>query len=230
MVTVLVADGQRLFAEALATALRAAPDLQVVAEYPTTGPVAAQAVIRHHPDVVLLDYWMPGMDGPSTTRAILAWSPRTKVLLVSWFHGPAHVQEALDAGACGFLPKSLRLDQVMAAVRRASDGEALVYGAELAQLVEDIEGRLDEADDQTERLLALSPREVEVLQLLGEGRSARQISEDLFISAGTVKNHIHRILAKTGAQSQLEAVAMARRAALIQDRYYPGTRRPRHDA
>ncbi|MFN2606561.1 MAG: LuxR C-terminal-related transcriptional regulator [Acidimicrobiales bacterium] len=226
-ITVLVADAQRLFADALITALSRQPDLRPSAECPTTGPATIQLLGRLRPDVALVDYWMPAMEGPAVTRAAASSSPRTKVLLLSWLHGPIQIREALASGAAGFLPKSIGLDELEAAIRRAHQGEPLVYGPQLAKLAGDIEARYQDASEQTGRLDTLSPREVEVLQLLGDGRTPHEIAEALFISQGTVKNHIHRILRKTGAQSQLEAVAMARRALLIQDRHYPGPNRPR---
>lgn len=214
-ISVLVADGERLFAEALGDALRDQPDFAVVDEHPGLGEQAVAAVLHHRPDVVLFDYWMLGMDGPQATHAILAWAPGTRVLLLSWVHGPEQVQKGLNAGAVGFLPKSLPLEKVVEAVRRAGAGERLVFGEELAQLVDVIEQRHQEAVHRADGLMTLTRRETEVLKLLAEGRHTKALARELGITVGTLKNHIHRILTKTGARTQLEAIRLARYEQLI---------------
>ncbi|MGH9077330.1 MAG: response regulator [Acidimicrobiales bacterium] len=206
----LVADSQRLVGEALGIALDTRPHLDVVAEYPTTGPGVLRSVHLSRPDVVVLDFWLTGMNGPATTKALGLQAPGTKVLLLSWITGPHQVQAALEAGAVGFLPKSLTFSQLNEAIGRAFEGEALVFADELAAMVSRIDARYAEATAQEERLLTLSARELEILQFLSEGWNALKIGEELGIRVGTVKNHIHHILTKSGARSQLEVVAIAR--------------------
>lgn len=224
--TVLVADGQKLFAQAVGIALRTYPELEVLPEHPTTGTAALEVATREEPDMLLLDYWLPGMDGPACTRAVRERTPGAKVLLLSWLHGPQHVQEALAAGAVGFLPKSLTFDQLVEAIRRACAGEALVFGEQLARLVEDIERRAEESEERVKRLATLSGRELEVLDRLGKGLSPKEIAVDLEISIGTVKNHIHSILVKTGGRTQLEAILVARYHRIIGDIRPPPSPRP----
>ncbi len=213
---VLVADAQRLFAESLAIAMRVSA-FEVVDEYPSTGLAAAKLVVQERPDVALIDYWMSDMDGPAATRAIQAWAPGTTVLLLSWFRGPSQVHEALSAGAAGYLPKSLPFPQLVDAVRRASAGESPVYQRHLGRLAHAIDQRAEEALATQKRLFALTQREVQILQLLNQGLAAKQVAQLLSITVGTVKNHIHKILLKTGASTQAEAMAMGRRARLITD-------------
>ncbi|HUP70378.1 MAG TPA: response regulator transcription factor [Acidimicrobiales bacterium] len=216
-IVVLVADGQRLFAESLGSALAHHGGFYVIGEHPTNGGGAVEAVMRHRPDVVLLDYWIPGMDGPAAAHAIASWSPGPKVLILSWFHGQIQVQKALAVGVAGFLPKSLSLAQVAAAIGRAHAGEPLVFAEQLSNLVADIDQRYDDALRRGELLRLLTSREVEILQVLATGRPGREVAAELSIALGTLKNHVHKILAKTGARTQLEVINMARHEGLIRD-------------
>lgn len=220
-IRVLVADAQCLFAEALGAGLRQYPDIEVVARYPTTGADAVEAVTRSGPQVALIDYWIPGMKGTVVAKAVREWAEQSgsgaKVLLLSWLHGRQHVQEALHAGAIGFLPKSLHLDQVADAVRQAHAGHPLVHGEELARLVDETERRADKDEKLTDLLKTLSPREVQTLQALGTARPRDQVAKDLGIAVGTLANHIHKILAKTGARDVMEVVTIARRKGIIGD-------------
>ncbi|HUR18115.1 MAG TPA: response regulator transcription factor [Acidimicrobiales bacterium] len=213
----LVADSQRLFGEVLGTALDLEIDLEVIPHYPTRGRAALDAIRRHQPDVVIYDQWMLEVDGPAATRVVASFSPATKVLVLSWYHGPLQIQAALGAGAAGFLPKSLRLEELIEAVRRAAAGDPLVFGEELARLVESIDDRWQGGVELEERFGSLSPREIQVLRALAGAAAPPQIAEALGISIGTVKNHIHHILAKTATSSQLEVVSLARLFGFVVD-------------
>lgn len=214
-ISILVADGQRLFAESLASALGQVPDFAVIPEQPVTGVEVLQMVQLHQPAVVLIDYWMPGMSGPATARALKDGPRGPKVLLLSWFHGPLQVQEALEAGVRGFLPKSIRLDQLVEGIRQAVAGHPLVYAEELARMIDGIQLRQEEADRRCARLATLTPREIEILQFLSEGWPLKSLAPKLSVTIGTLKNHIHSILKKTGTENQLEAINMARHEGLI---------------
>lgn len=216
-IRVLVADAQRLFAEAVGIALATVADMDVVPEYPTNGADALDAACRHEPHVVVLDYWLPGMGGASCTRALLQTTGAAKVLLVSWLHGGQHVQEALAAGAVGFLPKSLDFEQLVEAIRRTAQGDGVVFPEELASLVKGVERRAEDFEERAQKLATLTRRELEVLQLLGRGLAPKEIAAQLSISVGTVKNHVHKILIKTGAKSQVEAILIARSHRVITD-------------
>lgn len=223
-VSVLVADGQRLFVDALILALALEPDLELVAAQPTTGEAAIEAVAEHRPDIVLLDYFIIGIGGTEAARIMSTLSPAPRVLLLSWISGPDHVQKALAAGAVGFLPKSLTVDQIAEAVRRAHRGDPLVYGDQVAAMVDGVVRRSEEAEERWAKLKSLTDREIEVLERLGQGQTRKQIAQELHIAVGTVKNHVHSILSKTGAKTQLEVVLMARHERLIVE---PGQPRAR---
>lgn len=218
MTRVLVADTQTLFGQAVGTALDQEPDIEVIRQYPTRGRDALETIEHHQPDVVVYDNWMLEVDGPTATRALASSAPATKVLILSWYHGPVHIQAALNAGAAGFLPKSLRLDQLIEAVRRAAAGDPLVFGEELARLIEGIDERFGSGSEFGERFASLSPREMQVVRALAAAPAA-QVAESLGISAGTLKNHIHHIMAKTSTATQLEMVSLARQLGLVDDRH-----------
>lgn len=221
-ISVLVADSQRLFAEGVATALSNEPSLEVFEEYPVRGIDALAAVARLRPQVVFYDYWMVGVNGPAAARAIGASTPEAKVILLSSFHGQAHVREALDAGAVGFLPKGVRIDQLVEAAHQAAAGDPLVFGEELVRMVEAIEERADDAEERWEKLLSLTARQLEILGLMAQGRPTKQMARELHITVGTLKNHISAMLLRTGARSQMELVTMARNAGILRDAIPPG--------
>ena len=220
-IRVLIGDAQLLFAEALVHALGGLSHLDVIEHCPTTGTDAVRSVVQHRPDVAILDYWFPDMDGAAVVRAIRRQSPGVKVLILSWLHGTAQVNAALIAGAAGYLPKNLRLRQLADAVQRAADGESPVYAREVARLVTEISRKAELAEDIAARLASLTTREIEILRLLNDGLSVKQAAQELGITVGTVKNHLHKMLGKTNTSSQAEILAMARRGKVLIDASLP---------
>lgn len=209
-IRVLVCDAQRLVAESLAGVLASGGEFLVHERFPDTGVGTVAAVEDLRPGVVVVDHWLSGMSAPAVIRAVAARSPSTKIVVLSWFHGPEHIREALAAGAAAFLPKSVGVDRVDEAIRRAHAGESPVFKEELESLVGTIESRAAHGEVMAERLASLTVRELEILRLLGAGLDARDIASRLYISLGTVRNHIQRLLTKTGTQSQVRLLAVAR--------------------
>ncbi|WGL50681.1 response regulator transcription factor [Nocardioides sp. BP30] len=194
-IRLLLADDQALVRGALSALLSLEPDLEVVAEV-GTGTEVVPAVLAHRPDVALLDVEMPGMDGISATAAVRAASPSTKVLIVTTFGRPGYLRRALQAGASGFVVKDTPAAQLADAVRRVHAGLRVVDPA-LA----------------TDSLLAgespLTQRETEVLQAARDGSSVAAIAAKLFLSEGTVRNHLSAAIGKTNATNRTEAVLVA---------------------
>jgi len=219
-IRVLVADAQRLFAESLATALAQSPDLEVSFVQPktplTTGLEAAEAVIRSKPDVAVLDYWLTEMQGEALVRMVLGWRPDTKVLITSWFHGPRDIEAAVGAGALGFLPKTHAVGEIVQAIRDVHAGRTLLQAERDQELVQTIAGHEEDAKGLWERLITLTPREVDVIRMLATGQPTKQIAEAMEISQGTLRIHLNNIMTKTGVETRMEAVALARQAGLIQ--------------
>lgn len=214
-IRVLVSDPQVLVADALAGVLERYDDLEVVSARPESGTAAVQAAVAYEPEVILTEFWVRDMSGPAAVELLLGKLPTANILVLSWFHGPDQIQQALEAGAVGFLPKSLRVPQVHEAILRADAGENPVFAEELSELVDLLQRRGQYVSDMGERLRSLSGRELEVLQLLAAGLPNDDIAKRLHLAPGTVRTHIHQILSKTGARSQVEAVAIARDHELV---------------
>ncbi|MDH6280763.1 two-component system response regulator DesR [Rhodococcus sp. LBL1] len=194
-IRLLLADDQALVRGALAALLDLEPDLDVVAEVGRGDEVAAAAV-EHRPDVALLDVEMPGMDGISATTALRAVAPDTRVLIVTTFGRPGYLRRALQAGASGFVVKDTPARQLADAVRRVHAGLRVVDPA-LA------------ADSLVSGESPLTERETDVLRAARDGASVASIAGILFLSAGTVRNHLSAAIGKTSAGNRAEAVRIA---------------------
>jgi len=222
-VSVLVADSQRLLAESVATALSAQPELQPADQVAVTGREAVELATSLRPHVVVLDYWISGqLDGAQATAAIRERAPGTQVLILSGLPGPLQVQAALAAGAAGFLPKAVAVADLADAVRRAHRGDSPVFVEELWRMVESINERAQQTEEIDTGLASLSDRELEVIRLLPEGRPVKDLAAELFITEGTLRNHLHSILRKTGAANQQELLRLVRNGAPSMSGLFPG--------
>jgi two-component system response regulator DesR len=194
-IRLLLADDQALVRGALSALLGLEPDLEVVAEV-GSGDEVLPAVLAHHPDVALLDVEMPGIDGITATAEVRRAAPDTRVLIVTTFGRPGYLRRALQAGASGFVVKDTPAAQLADAVRRVHAGLRVVDPM-LA----------------TDSLVAgespLTARETEVLQAARDGSSVAAIARRLFLSDGTVRNHLSSAIGKTGATNRAEAVITA---------------------
>ncbi len=194
-IRLLLADDQALVRGALAALLGLEPDLEVVAEV-GSGDEVVPAALAHHPDVALLDVEMPGTDGIAATAALRAAAPGVRVLIVTTFGRPGYLRRALQAGASGFVVKDTPAAQLADAVRRVHAGLRVVDPA-LA----------------TDSLVAgespLTARETDVLRAARDGASVATIASRLFLSEGTVRNHLSAAIGKTGSTNRAEAVLTA---------------------
>ena len=195
MIRLLLADDQALVRGALSALLGLESDLEVVAEV-ASGDAVVAAVREHHPDVALLDVEMPGMDGIEATAAVRAEFPEVRVLIVTTFGRPGFLRRAMQAGASGFVVKDTPAAQLADAVRRVHAGLRVV-----------------DPSLATDSLVAgespLTPRETDVLQAARDGSSVATIARRLFLSEGTVRNHLSSAIGKTGAGNRAEAVLIA---------------------
>lgn len=208
MISVLVGDGQRLLGEALRVSLALEPDFEVLEEQPATGLEAVEAILRRKPDVSLIDYWMAGMEGPAVTRMVLSKAPGRKIVLLGWFHGPAEIQAAGGAGAAAFLSKELRVGDLAAAVRQIARGKPGPRSQTRRR-------QSTKGQRAWEQLVSLTPREIEIIGQLALCGRPEEAAKELSISPNTMRLHIQHILSKTGARSQVEAIALARKHGLI---------------
>lgn len=195
MIRLLLADDQALVRGALAALLSLEPDLEVVAEV-GSGDVVLDAVREHRPDVALLDVEMPGLDGIAAAASVREQFPQVRVLIVTTFGRPGYLRRALQAGASGFVVKDTPAAELADAVRRVHAGLRVV-----------------DPGLATDSLVAgespLTTRETEVLQAARDGSSAAAIAARLFLSEGTVRNHLSSAIGKTGAGNRTEAVRIA---------------------
>jgi len=215
-VRVLVADDQHLFRESLALLINSGEDLTVVAEA-TTGEDAFAQAVAQRPDVVLMDIRMPGGDGIEATRRI-STDPGlagTRVLVLSMFELDEYVYSALRAGASSFLLKDARPAELLDAVRRTHAGDSLFAPSILTRLVEHYLDRPRLGPPCTAGLGHLTPRETDILLLVGQGRSNDEIAQDLVLSVKTVKTHIGNLLAKLQARDRAQLVIAAYRGGLV---------------
>ncbi|MFD8642369.1 response regulator [Streptomyces zaomyceticus] len=213
MTTVLIADDQPMQRFGFRMLLESQDDMTVVGEA-SNGTEAIRLVDRHHPDVVLMDIRMPGLDGIEATRRIVAAGARTRILIVTTFDLDAYAYDGLRAGASGFLVKDAQPEELLAGVRAVASGDAVVAPSLTRRLLDAYIHHLPESgtgDPRPEdaRLAALTDREREILTVIGQGWTNAEIAERLHLAESTVKTHIGRILAKTGARDRVQAVILA---------------------
>jgi DNA-binding NarL/FixJ family response regulator len=214
-IRVLVVDDQELVRAGFSVILDAADGITVVGEA-ANGESAVAAAAAHHPDVVLMDIRMPGMDGLAATRLITAGSPGApKVVILTTFDLDDYVYEALRAGASGFLLKDSPRHDLIAAVRAAAGGDALLAPSVTRRLIEVFARRPPEITPSPSRLASLTARERDVLMLLARGRSNAEIALALSVSEATVKTHVGNLLAKLGLRDRVQAVILAYETGLI---------------
>ncbi|WP_062462954.1 response regulator [Demequina soli] len=211
MIRVALVDDQAMVRVGLRMILESEDDIEVVAEA-TSGSEAAGIVAAHAPDVVLMDVRMPGMDGLTATRHVLASHPDARIVILTTFDDDEYVYEALRAGASGFLLKSVDGDALVSAVRVVAAGEALLAPEVTRRVIEQF-ARASAAATPPEPTAAavgdLSDREVEVLRLMARGLSNQEIAAELYVSSTTVKTHVSHILTKLGVRDRVQAVVEA---------------------
>lgn len=208
-IRVVVADDQELVRSGLAMILAAQPDISVVGEA-ADGLQAVAMARRTAPDVVLMDVRMPGLDGVSATREVVAARPDARVLVLTTFDVDDYVIGALRAGASGFLLKDTPRAGLVAAVRAVAAGEVLLSREVTARLVDAV--RPGRRDAEAVRALGrLTPREREVLELVAGGRSNAEVAHALHLAETTVKTHVARLLDKLDARDRVQLVVLAHR-------------------
>lgn len=207
--TMLIADRETLFAQSLGAALARRLEVEVLDGHPHTGTDAAQAAVISRPDVAIFDLWLEGVSGVAATRSVLAKTPQTRVIVLGWLHSARELAEALDAGASGFVSKTMGLTDLVEAIGHIVAGRKLVIDPHYRVAPKAESATTGESDHQP-AAAELSVRELEVLRLLGAGLPIEDLGARLDITPKTAQTHIHRILVKTGTHSQLEALAAAR--------------------
>jgi DNA-binding NarL/FixJ family response regulator len=216
-VKVLVADDQRVVREGLATIVGALPGVEVVG-LAADGAEATALAAEHRPDVVLMDLRMPGMDGIHATAAIRSQFPATQVVVLTTYADDTSIVEALSAGATGYLTKDATRDDIRRALEAAVGGQGVLDPSVQARLLEaaraGVQAERGRPNPRAPLPDGLTEREAEVLALIAQGRSNGEIAKELYVAEATVKTHVNRILAKTGARDRTQAAAYAHRNGL----------------
>lgn len=202
----ILADDHELARAGLRSMLAGEHGLELVGEA-TNGREALELCQRLDPDLALLDVRMPEMDGLATTQAIKQTCPNTSVIIVTMYENPDYLLKALKVGAVGYVLKDSTQREFLAAVRRVLQGDSFINGDLTARLLQRMSG--EQARQSPTSTVRLTPREREVLQLLAQGQTNREIANALVISAGTVKVHIEHIIAKLEVTDRTQAAVRA---------------------
>ncbi len=209
-VRVLLVDDQALFREALATLLSVRDDVEVVGEA-GNGSDALLQVALTTPDVVMMDLRMPVLDGISATRRLRTSHPSVRVIALTTFDDDEDVFAALRAGAVGYLLKDVSSARLVEAILAAARDESVLQPSVAAKVV----ARFAEMAVVPPLVAPLSERELDVVRLLADGRSNREIAAALHLAEGTVKNHVTNVLGKLGARDRTQAALRARSLGLL---------------
>ncbi|RJQ50784.1 MAG: DNA-binding response regulator [Actinobacteria bacterium] len=219
MIRVLVVDDQALVRAGFAVIVNSAEDLSVVGEA-SNGKEAVALARELEPDVVLMDIRMPEMDGLEATRQILAEEApgRARVLVLTTFDADEYVYGALRSGASGFLLKDIEPDDLLSAIRVVAAGEALLAPSVTRRLIAEFAARPSPDRTSPKVLDVLTEREREVLALVAQGLSNREIAELLVISPATAKTHVSRVMTKLIARDRAQLVVIAYESGLVSPR------------
>ncbi|PRX65286.1 LuxR family two component transcriptional regulator [Nonomuraea fuscirosea] len=215
VIRVLLADDEALIRTGVRAILGAAPDVEVVAEA-ADGHQAVEQTRAYRPDVVLLDIQMPVLDGLSAAAELRRVAPATAVVMLTTFGEDEYVAAALEAGVSGFLLKSGDPYELMAAVRAAHEGAAFLSPRVARQVIAQLSGELPARRQAARAKVAvLTPRERDVLALLGAGLSNAEIGRRLFLVEGTVKAHVSALMTRLGVRNRVQAAIVAHEAGLL---------------
>ena len=212
-IRVMLVDDHALMRKGVASLLGACPDIEVVGEA-DNGAEAVARVADLMPDLILMDIQMPKMDGLEATRRIKAEHPYLKVVILTVSEEDRTLFDAIKAGAQGYLLKKMEPDEFLTMVRGISRGEAPISRTMASKILGEFSRHMKGSQPE-DPAAKLTPREREVLQLLTQGRSNKEIANTLCVSENTVKNHLKNILAKLHLQNRVQAVAFAFREGIV---------------
>lgn len=209
-IKILIVDDHPMMREALRTALMEEPGLEVIGEA-SNGMEAIAMTSEIHPDVILMDLLMSGMDGLEATTRILAADANARVLVVTSLEDEEKILAAIQAGALGYFPKTAPRTFLLEAIHKVADGIPYLPSGIALKLFQGIRGlKIPSLEDTTDGE-PLTARQEEILKLMGEGRSDQEIGQTLHLEVGTVRSHIHHILQRLGMENRSQLVAYASR-------------------
>ncbi|MGL3201111.1 MULTISPECIES: response regulator [Curtobacterium] len=207
MIRVVVADDHPIVRSGIVSLLQEADDIEVVGQA-SDGDAVVAVTLAERPDVVLMDLRMPGMNGDAATAQILAQEPGVRVLILTTYESDDQILAAIEAGAAGYLLKAAPESEILAGVRATARGETALAPSAVAALVRRTTGAPATGP-------SLSPRELDVLQLVAQGNSNPAIGRALFLSETTVKTHLGHVFEKLGVNDRTRAVTRAMELGLL---------------
>jgi len=210
-IRVLIVDDHVIVREGLHILLSEEPGFEVVG-MAGESETAVSLVKKHKPDVVLMDLVMPGLDGIETTRRVIAASPSSRVLVLTTFAEDQHVRDAIQAGAIGYLLKDVLKPELVNAIRSAAEGRPALHPEAQQYLMRHVSGREAAPHD------SLTPREFNILKLIAEGRSNKEIALALHLTEGTVKGYVSTIFDKLGVDDRTQAALYAVKHGLVKQK------------
>ncbi|GAA1255432.1 response regulator transcription factor [Streptomyces javensis] len=216
-----VLDDHEVVRRGLHDLLDAEPDIEVVGDAGTVDHAMARGPALR-PDVAILDVRLPDGDGITVCRELRSRMPGLACLMLTSFDDDDALLDAIMAGAAGYVLKQIKGSDLVSAVRTVASGQSMLDPATTARLMSTLRGDTAPQEPRDEVLAGLSPREREILVLIGDGLTNRQIGKRLFLSEKTVKNHISRLLAKLGVERRIQAAVLATHSAPRSDDGHPG--------
>ncbi|MGW3435219.1 response regulator [Streptomyces melanosporofaciens] len=211
-IRVFVLDDHEVVRRGLHDLLDAEPDIEVVGDAGTVDHALARGPALR-PDVAILDVRLPDGDGITVCRELRSRMPDLACLMLTSFDDDDALLDAIMAGAAGYVLKQIKGSDLVSAVRTVASGQSMLDPATTARLMRTLRGDTAPQEPRDEVLAGLSPREREILVLIGDGLTNRQIGKRLFLSEKTVKNHISRLLAKLGVERRIQAAVLATHSA-----------------
>ncbi len=209
-IKVLVVDDHAIMRDGIRALLSLHDDIKIVGEA-SEGSEAIEKVQELSPDVIVVDIAMPGMDGLEATRRIMRQNPKAKVLILTQHDNKEYVLAAIKAGSAGYVPKKALGSELISAIRAVHNGESFLYPSAATALIEDYR-QLAQTTDPYDHL---TPREREILKLVAEGNTSREIASKLFISLKTVLGHRTGMMGKLGLHNHTELIKYAMRKGLV---------------
>jgi len=210
-ITVMLVDDHAMVREGVKAFLVTQPDISVVGEA-GSGEDAIQLAAQLIPDVILMDLIMPNMDGVEATRRVKQVSPRSQIVVLTSYHEDEHIFPALKAGALSYILKDVSAEELVAAVRKAAAGEAVLHPRVAARVIKELQGR---RADALNPFTELSERELEVLKLIADGKSNAEMAAKLVLSEKTIKGHVSNILSKLHLADRTQAAVYAWREGIV---------------
>ena len=213
-VRVLIVDDDDLMRAGLESVLSSDPSIELVGEA-ADGAAGVAAARKLRPDVVLMDVRMPGLDGIAATRELTAAVPDTKVVILTTFEDDDYIFSGLEAGAAGFLLKRTRPEELIKAIHTIADGDSLLSPSVTSRVITRMTREPVQDEHALKQIDHLTPREQEVLVLIGQGLSNGEIASQLVVEESTVKTHVKRILQKLALRDRVQAVILAYESGIV---------------